>query len=60
MTATDEKFDLGALVEFRHSEVAKAWDQHFNGLFAHKHFLIFFLDENLARGPRRSQNVMTH
>ncbi len=37
---------LTKLIEFRLSEVAKEWENHFNNLFKFRHFNIYFQEEN--------------
>lgn len=39
---------MSSLVEYPDSEAAKAWRDHFQGLFWVKHYSIFFMSENVA------------
>jgi hypothetical protein len=43
----NEKFELGSLIEFQDSEVARNWEAHFSNRFKFRHYLIIFMSENL-------------
>lgn len=38
---------MSSLIEYPDSEAAKAWRDHFQGLFEIKHYSIFFMSENV-------------
>lgn len=38
---------MSSLIEYPDSEAAKAWRDHFQGLFDIKHYSIFFMSENV-------------
>lgn len=43
----ESKWTIGSLIEFDHSEVADAWNEHFSGRMNIKHYLIQFASENI-------------